>query len=79
MAANGCDMASEVPPARWSIESLELTNDIRQRSAFASFMMGLEMFDSKLFSLSPAEAICMDPQQRLLLEHGYHAAHAAGR
>jgi len=40
-------------------------------------VLGAEMFDSTMFSLSPAESGAMDPQQRLLLEHGFTALHAA--
>jgi len=41
------------------------------------FVVGAELFDNTMFSLSPAESATMDPQQRLLLEHGFTALHAA--
>lgn len=43
-----------------------------------SFADGLELFDCRFFSLSPAEASGMDPHQRVVLEVGYEACHRSG-
>jgi len=42
-------------------------------------MDGIELFDCKMFSMSPNEAKSMDPHQRLILEVGYEALFAMGQ
>ena len=38
----------------------------------------MDLFDNKMFGITPAEARIMDPQQRVVLEVGYEALFSAG-
>jgi len=80
----GPDYIIEVPLVRWDHaqvydEDRECWRRYKSYSKHASFMDGIEMFDCKMFSMTPNEAKTMDPHQRLILEVGYTALHAMGQ
>lgn len=85
----GTDVCVSVPESRWNHDYYydpepeswrksdfyqKFTTNVRH----AGFMDGLELFDAKLFNISPAESKGMDPQQRLVLETSYEALWGAG-
>lgn len=83
------DLVIEVPIARWDHsyvydpepESYRKTNFVdvfKTNVKHACFMDGLELFDAKLFNISPAESKGMDPQQRMVLETSYESLMGAG-
>ena len=80
MAADGCNVISEVPSARWEPpEPYWVADIVAKRVRHGGFVNGAELFDNRAFGVSVAEASAMDPQQRVLLEVSYGALHAAGR
>eukprot|EP00929_Paragymnodinium_shiwhaense_P007314 TRINITY_DN111235_c0_g1_i1.p1 TRINITY_DN111235_c0_g1~~TRINITY_DN111235_c0_g1_i1.p1 ORF type:complete len:1193 (-),score=289.97 TRINITY_DN111235_c0_g1_i1:44-3622(-) len=79
----GPDYVTEVPSTRWDHSEIydpDLESWKRHKSycKHAAFIDGVEMFDCKMFDISPAEAKIMDPQQRLILETGYTAFASMG-
>ena len=67
----GSDVLTEVPAARWTLDSGSLDSSVAARVRHGGFVLGAELFDHTTFSLLLLESSCMDPQQRLLMEHGY--------
>mmetsp|Transcript_104942 Transcript_104942/g.165644 ORF Transcript_104942/g.165644 Transcript_104942/m.165644 type:complete len:1039 (-) Transcript_104942:30-3146(-) len=87
--ATGWDAVVEVPASRWdhskyydpepdSYKKSDFLYHVVTNIRHGSFMDGTELFDTKFFGISPAEAKGMDPQQRLVLESSYEALHMAG-
>ena len=84
LSATGQDATSLIPASRWDWHEIEamalaagMPEPIRQRMRYGAFVWGAELFDSKRFGVSHAEATAMDPQQRMLLETGYTSLHGA--
>jgi len=74
----GVDYLTAVPLLRWDHtaayhESPECWRWNQTNTKHMSIVDGAELFDNKLFSLTPAECRIMDPQQRLVLENGYES------
>mmetsp|Transcript_60235 Transcript_60235/g.127594 ORF Transcript_60235/g.127594 Transcript_60235/m.127594 type:complete len:765 (-) Transcript_60235:140-2434(-) len=74
----GVDYLTDVPLMRWDHSSVynEHPEGWRYGATYTrhmSFIDGAELFDNKIFGLTPAECRIMDPQQRLVLENGYEA------
>lgn len=76
--ASGPDLVSAVPVVRWDHSVFFhpdcAEEDWLQRKTYCrhgGFCEGLELFDNKAFSLSPAESKGMDPMDRWVLECGY--------
>lgn len=82
--AFGPDYPMEVPRIRWDhMEDVydpdpESWRYFKSYCRHGSFMDGIELFDCKMFSMSPNEAKSMDPHQRLILEVGYEALYNMG-
>ncbi|CAE8642132.1 unnamed protein product [Polarella glacialis] len=79
----GPDYPTEVPRLRWDHEEVfdpdpESWRIYKSYCKHGSFMDGIELFDCKMFSMSPNEAKSMDPHQRLILEVGYEGLHNMG-
>jgi len=77
------DFVTEVPLMRWDHSEvydpdLESWRRFKSYCRHASFMDGIELFDCKMFSMSPNEAKSMDPHQRMILEVGYGALYHMG-
>eukprot|EP00931_Biecheleriopsis_adriatica_P114881 TRINITY_DN90762_c0_g1_i1.p1 TRINITY_DN90762_c0_g1~~TRINITY_DN90762_c0_g1_i1.p1 ORF type:complete len:1166 (-),score=245.01 TRINITY_DN90762_c0_g1_i1:54-3194(-) len=78
------DYPGEVPRVRWDHNEEIYDPDPESWRYFksycrhGSFMDGIELFDCKMFSMSPNEAKSMDPHQRLILEVGYEALYNMG-
>lgn len=87
--ATGWDAAVEVPVSRWpheqfydpepeSYKKSDMLFKTVTNVRHGGFMDGIELFDTKFFGISQAEAKTMDPQQRLVLETSYEALFMAG-
>ena len=78
---NGIDSVTEVPAARWDIDSV-YSDDPRTPNAtycrFGGFLDAVDRFDAGFFKITPREAEKMDPQQRLLLEESWRALEDGG-
>ena len=70
-----------VPAVRWTLEHAtdmsKLTPAQKTCAQYGGFVLGVELFDSVAFGVSPSEVSAMDPQQRLLLDRSYTALHAS--
>jgi len=74
----GVDYLTEVPLIRWDHshrynadpESWRMNQTFTRHFAMID---GCELFDNKIFALTPAESKVMDPHQRVVLENGYEA------
>eukprot|EP00930_Biecheleria_cincta_P003139 TRINITY_DN104075_c0_g1_i1.p1 TRINITY_DN104075_c0_g1~~TRINITY_DN104075_c0_g1_i1.p1 ORF type:complete len:1195 (+),score=182.04 TRINITY_DN104075_c0_g1_i1:72-3587(+) len=80
---SGPDLAVQIPMSRWDHHNYyDPSMDGWQRGKtftnHGAFIDGLELFDAKMFGISPAEAKGMDPHQRLVLEAGYEALYNMG-
>jgi polyketide synthase-associated protein len=81
--SGGIDYLTTVPFVRWDHTEVWDSDPESWRRGYSycrhgAFMDGVELFDCKLFSMSPNEAKAMDPHQRLILEVGYGALHQMG-
>lgn len=78
---DGVDSVTEVPAARWDIDSV-YSSDPRRPNAtycrFGGFLGAVDRFDAGFFRITPREAERMDPQQRLLLEESWRALEDGG-
>ncbi|AXE29470.1 hypothetical protein DK842_05875 [Chromobacterium phragmitis] len=76
----GDDLISEVPPDRWSWQSLygDPSEGGKTRAKWGGFIEDIDKFDSLYFNISPHEAKLMDPAQRIALEVVYSAIADAG-
>merc|ERR1719271_136447 len=79
----GVDCAEEILLHRWD-HSLYYDPDPenirlgRISCKHAAFIEGLDMFDNKLFHVSPGETKTLAPEQRKALEIGHEAMHDGG-
>jgi len=71
----GCDGAQLIPHLRWDHDAYYAPEPHREEGGswkthtqHCCFIDGLELFDNKLFKISPMEAAGMDPNQRQALE-----------
>jgi len=77
------DFVTEVPLCRWD-HSVVYDADpqshkyYKSYSKHAAFMDNIEMFDPKIFSMTPNEAKSMDPHQRMIMEVGYECLFSMG-
>jgi polyketide synthase-associated protein len=82
----GIDFVTEVPNTRWDHSKVYLPYEVEPEGwkmfktycKHGSFMDGIDLFDPKLFGMSPAEAKAIDPNQRLVLEVGYDGLYRSG-
>jgi len=82
----GTDFVTEVPNSRWDHSTVYVPFDedpegwksFKSYCKHGSFMEGIDLFDPKLFGMSPAEAKAIDPNQRLVLEVGYDGLYRSG-
>lgn len=79
----GPDHITSVPFARWDHTNYydpdpESWRHEKTYCRHGGFMEGIELFDAKMFNISPVEASIMDPNQRLILDVGYTALNSAG-
>jgi 3-oxoacyl-(acyl-carrier-protein) synthase len=82
----GTDTVVEVPNTRWDHtdvyvpyeEDPEAWKRFKSYCKHGSFMDGIDLFDPKLFGMSPAEAKSIDPNQRIVLEVGYDGLYRSG-
>eukprot|EP00913_Durusdinium_trenchii_P016441 g15455.t1 len=82
-AASGLDAMLQVPLMRWDHEKCYDPDENGWRlyktfSQHLSFVEGVDLFDNKMFGITPAESKIMDPQQRVVLEVGFEALFSAG-
>eukprot|EP00434_Breviolum_minutum_P040877 symbB.v1.2.036344.t1/scaffold5099.1/size30949/2 len=82
-AASGLDAMLEVPLMRWDHGKVYDADEHGWRlyktfSRHLSVVEGADLFDNKMFGITPAESRIMDPQQRVVLEVGYEALFSAG-
>lgn len=78
---DGVDATSEVPRARWNMDSLyaaDRNTPGRMYTRRGGFLGDVSGFDAEFFGLSAREAEAIDPQQRLLLEVAFEAIDDAG-
>nr|AQS99221.1 type I polyketide synthase [Gambierdiscus polynesiensis] len=80
---SGVDYMAEIPLVRWDHGNFyspepEMWRAYKTFARHLAFTDGCELFDNKMFSITPAESKVMDPQQRMVLECGYEALYAAG-
>nr|AQS99246.1 type I polyketide synthase [Gambierdiscus excentricus] len=83
VSTNGPDYVVDIPLLRWDHDEmydpdLESWRYYKTYCKHASFMEGIELFDCKMFNMSPNEARSMDPHQRFILEIGYMSLHNMG-
>jgi len=79
----GTDFVEAIPLMRWNYENQYDANPecwryYKTYQKHVAFMDGADLFDSRMFAISPGEARVMDPQQRIQLEVGYEALWHAG-
>ena len=71
----------DVPKSRWNSNDFYNSNRNMPGKMYVKkggFVDDLDMFDARMFGISPAEAKHMDPQQRILLEVSLDAFSRAG-
>merc|ERR1719329_515979 len=83
ICSSGPDLVTQVPFGRWDHEAIfdedpESWRDRKSYCRHTSFADGVELFDMKLFGISPVEAKVMDPNQRIVLELAYDALFRMG-
>ena len=67
------DTCGAVPFSRWDVDDASAAVSHRPGSRFGRFLHDVDLFDAKVFAVSPVEAALIDPQQRLMLEGSYEA------
>lgn len=77
----GYDAVSEIPPTRWKWQ--DYFGDSKKEGLFSdsihgAFIEDIDLFDARLFNISPREAKQMDPRQRILLEGAWSVLEDAG-
>ncbi|MGX7829584.1 SDR family NAD(P)-dependent oxidoreductase [Actinokineospora sp. 24-640] len=75
--AEGRDLITETPPARWDWREVARTYGGTAR--WGGFLDDVDHFDPRFFRISPAEAQVIDPQHRLFLQHAWAALEDAGQ
>jgi len=80
---SGPDLLMEISVARWDHTEFfdadpEGWRNGKTFSKHCAFVDGIDMFDNRLFGLSPAESSSMDPHQTNVLEVGYEALFRCG-
>eukprot|EP00931_Biecheleriopsis_adriatica_P055598 TRINITY_DN32914_c0_g1_i1.p1 TRINITY_DN32914_c0_g1~~TRINITY_DN32914_c0_g1_i1.p1 ORF type:complete len:1181 (-),score=231.29 TRINITY_DN32914_c0_g1_i1:30-3572(-) len=78
------DVVGQIPILRWDHNnfydpSAEGWKRGKTYAKHAAFIDGIELFDARMFGISPMEAAGMDPHMRLTLEAGYEALFAMGQ
>eukprot|EP00440_Ansanella_granifera_P014072 gb/GFBE01015293.1/.p1 GENE.gb/GFBE01015293.1/~~gb/GFBE01015293.1/.p1 ORF type:complete len:1187 (+),score=233.74 gb/GFBE01015293.1/:1-3561(+) len=79
----GPDFVTCIPLVRWDHDqvfdtSIDGWKKGKTYARHAAFFDGLELFDARMFSISPMEAKSMDPNQRLTLETCYESLYNMG-
>ncbi|UKZ66519.1 Type I Iterative PKS [Trichoderma atroviride] len=77
----GQKIESEVPASRFDLETHYDPTGVKKNTIttpYGSFLDNPELFDNRLFNVSPREAKQMDPIQRILLMCSYEALQMAG-
>ncbi|MEU3260649.1 alpha/beta fold hydrolase [Streptomyces albidoflavus] len=69
----GDDLVGPVPQDRAALLADPVARDMR-----GGFLDAVDLFDARLFGISPNEAALMDPQQRLFLQSAWRAVEDAG-
>jgi polyketide synthase-associated protein len=84
-ASAGTDFCIEVPMSRFNIDTIyedsedpDMWMRAKSNCKHASFIDGIEWFDSKLFRLSNSDTQGMDPGHRHILETGYECLRKEG-
>jgi len=82
-AFQGVDYMVDVPITRWRHSERfspepDGWKENQTHARHFGVVDGCELFDNKMFSLTPAECKVMDPQQRIVLENGYEALLKSG-
>lgn len=83
ISTTGPDLVTSVPLRRWDHAlvydaDLESWRQYKTCCSHAAFVDGIELFDCRMFGMTPNEAKSMDPHQRLILEVGYSSLHNMG-
>lgn len=77
------DYGAEVPYERWDHKSVydadpESWNNMKAYCKHGCFMEGVDLFDPRIFGISPSEAKTIDPNQRMIMETGYDSLCRSG-
>jgi len=83
VSTGGVDYGADVPLSRWDHSQAydptpESWKFMKTDCKHASFIDGIDLFDCKMFSMTPNEAKSTDPHQRLIMEVGYQALYHMG-
>ncbi len=78
LLCEGASTVAEVPPGRWSLETLSAADRSLPGVLRGGFLESVEDFDPDFFGIPRREAAIIDPQQRLVLELSWEALEDAG-